>query len=66
MVAISYFFYKFFLIDFIVSSVYTKDVMPPKRARVSEECTIANIMQFMEQYDNNDSVTVIMVKSLYQ
>jgi hypothetical protein len=23
-------------------------------------------MQFMEQYDNNDSVTVIMVKSLYQ
>jgi hypothetical protein len=35
MVAISYFFYKLFLIDFIVSSVYTKQVMPPKRARVS-------------------------------
>jgi Tfp pilus assembly protein PilE len=52
------------LIDFIVSSVYTKDVMPPKRARVSAECAIANIMQFMEQYDNNDSVTVTMVKSV--
>ena len=64
MVAISYFFYKLFLIDFIqfiVSSVYTKEVMPPKRARVSAECAIANIMRFMEQYDNNDSVTVMMV-----
>ena len=40
--------------------------MPPKRARVSEECAIANIMRFMEQYDNNDSVTVMMVKSLNQ
>jgi hypothetical protein len=62
MVAISYFFYKLFLTDFIVSSVYTKEVMPPKRARVSAECAIANIMQFMrfmEQYDNNDSVTVM-------
>jgi hypothetical protein len=69
MVAISYFFYKLFLIDFIqfiVSSVYTKEVMPPKRARVSAECAIANIMRFMEQYDNNDSVTVMMVESLNQ
>ena len=69
MVAISYFFYKLFLIDFIqfiVSSVYTTEVMPPKRARVSAECAIANIMRFMEQYDNNDSVTVMMVKSLNQ
>jgi hypothetical protein len=69
MVAISYFFYKLFLIDFIqfiVSSVFTKEVMPPKRARVSSECAIANIMRFMEQYDNNDSVTVMMVKSLNQ
>ena len=65
MVAISYFFYKLFLIDFIVSSVYTiKEVMPPKKARVSAECAIANIMRFMEHYDNNDSVTVMMVKSL--
>ena len=38
--------------------------MPPKRARVSVECAIANIMRFMEQYDNNDSVTVMMVKSV--
>jgi malonyl CoA-acyl carrier protein transacylase len=69
MVAISYFFYKLFLIDFIqfiVSSVYTKEVMPPKRARVLAECAIANIMRFMEQYDNNDSVTVMMVESLNQ
>ena len=69
MVAISYFFYKLFLIDFIqfiVSSVYTKEVMPPKRASVLAECAIANIMGFMKQYDNNDSVTVMMVKSLNQ
>jgi hypothetical protein len=69
MVAISYFFYKLFLIDFIqfiVSSVYTTEVMPPKIARVSAECAIANNMRFMEQYDNNDSVTVMMVESLNQ
>jgi hypothetical protein len=57
MVAISYFFYKLFLIDFIqfiVSSVYTKEVMPPKRARV------------LAEYDNNDSVIMMMVKSLNQ
>jgi hypothetical protein len=57
------------LIDFIVSSVYTKQIMPPKRARVSAECAIANIMRFMAQYDNNDNndnVTVMMVKSLNQ
>jgi hypothetical protein len=69
MVATSYFFYKLFLIDFIqfiVSSVYTTEVMPPKIARVSAECAIANIMRFMEQYDNNDSVTVMMVESLNQ
>ena len=38
--------------------------MPPKRARVSAECAIANIMRFMEHYDNNDSVTVMIVKSV--
>jgi uncharacterized membrane protein len=27
--------YKLFLIDFVVSSVYTEEVMPPKRAKVS-------------------------------
>jgi hypothetical protein len=43
--------------------VYTKEVMPPKRARVSAECAIA-IMRFMEHYDNNDSVTVMMLKSV--
>jgi hypothetical protein len=43
--------------------------MPPKRARVLAECAIANIMRFMAQYDNNDNndnVTVMMVKSLNQ
>ena len=38
--------------------------MPPKRARVSAEYAIANIMRFMERYDNNDIVTVMMVKSV--
>ena len=38
--------------------------MPTKRAMVSAECAIANIMRFMEHYDNNDSVTVMNVKSL--
>jgi hypothetical protein len=38
--------------------------MPTKRARVSAECAIANIMRFMEHYDNNDSVTVMQVKSV--
>ena len=44
---------------FYVYSVYTKDVMPTKGARVSAECAIANIMRFMEHYYNNDTVTVI-------
>ena len=38
--------------------------MPTKRARVSAEWAIANIMRFMEHYDNNDSVTVMKVKSV--
>jgi hypothetical protein len=60
MVAISYFFYKRMLVDFsVMFYVYTKKVMPTKSARVSTECTIANIMQFMEHYYNNDTVTVI-------
>ena len=29
--------------------------MPPKRARISAECAIANIMRFMEDDDNSDS-----------
>jgi hypothetical protein len=33
--------------------------MPTKSARVSTECTIANIIRFMEHYYNNDTVTVI-------
>ena len=52
MVAISYFFYKLMLVDFSVMfyvySVYTKEVMPTKSARVLAECAIANIMRFME------------------
>ena len=64
MVAISYFFYKLLLVDFSVMfnaySVYTKEVMPTKSAIVSEECSIANIIRFMEHnYYNNDTVTVI-------
>ena len=60
MVAISYFFYKLLLVDFsVMFYVYTKEVMPTKSARVSTECTIANIMRFMEHYHNNDTVTVI-------
>ena len=35
-----------------------------KSYRVSAECAIANIMRFMEHYDNNDSVTVMIVKSV--
>ena len=31
--------------------------MPTKRAMVSAECAIGNIMRFMEHYDNNDNVT---------
>ena len=38
--------------------------MPIKRAMVSAECAIGNIMRFMEHYDNNDSVTVMKVKSV--
>jgi hypothetical protein len=45
--------------EFNGSSVYTKEVMPPKRAKVSAECVIANIMRFIERYDNNDTVTVM-------
>ena len=60
MVAISYFFYKLLLVDFsVMFHVYTKEVMPTKSARVSTECTIANIMRFMEHYYNNDTVIVI-------
>jgi hypothetical protein len=44
--------------------VYTKEVVPTKRARVSAESAIVNIMRFMEHYDNNDSVTVMKVKSV--
>jgi hypothetical protein len=57
--------FVFFLQTFVdrlhcnIDSVYTKEVMPTKRARVSAECAIANIMRFMEHYDNNDTVTVI-------
>ena len=29
--------------------------MPPKRARVSAECAIANIMRLMDDDDNSDS-----------
>jgi hypothetical protein len=44
MVAISYVFYKLLMVDFsVVFYVYTKEVMPTKSARVSTECTIANI-----------------------
>jgi hypothetical protein len=38
--------------------------MPTKRAMVSAEYTIGNIMRFMEHYDNNDSVTMMKVKSV--
>jgi hypothetical protein len=38
--------------------------MPPKRGIVSAECAIASIMRFMKRYDNNDSVIVMMVKSV--
>jgi hypothetical protein len=38
--------------------------MPTKRARVSAEWAIVNIMRFMEHYGNNDSVTVMKVKSV--
>jgi hypothetical protein len=31
---------------------------------VSAECVIGNIMRFMGHYDNNDSVTVMKVKSV--
>ena len=60
MAVISYFFYKLLLVDFCVMFyVYTKEVMPTKCARVSTECTIANIMPFIENYYNNDTVAVI-------
>jgi hypothetical protein len=60
MAAISYFFYKRLLVEFSVTFyVYTKEVMPTKSARVSTECTIANTIQLMEYYYNNDTVTVI-------
>ena len=36
--------------------------MTTKRARVSAEWAIGNIMRFMGHYDNNDSVTVMKVK----
>ena len=48
-----------FSVMFYVYSVYTKEVMPTKSARVLAECAIANIMRFMEHYYNNDTVTVI-------
>jgi hypothetical protein len=38
--------------------------MPTKRAMVSAEYAIGNIMLFMEHYDNNDSVTMMKVKSV--
>ena len=43
---------------FIVSSVYTTEVMPPKRARVSAECAIANIIQFMRFMEIMTTITV--------
>ena len=52
-------FYKRFLFDFPcllnLSMVCTKVIMPPKRARVSAECAIANIMRLMDDDDNSDS-----------
>jgi hypothetical protein len=60
MAAISYFFYKLLLVEFSVTFyVYTKEVMPTESARVSTECIIANTIQLMEYYYNNDTVTVI-------
>jgi hypothetical protein len=60
MVTISYFFYKLLLVDFsVLVYVYTKEVTPTKSARLSTECTNANILRFMEHYYNNDTVTVI-------
>ena len=44
-----------------VSSVYTLEVMPPKRARVSAECAIANIMHLWKMMT---TVTELMVKSV--
>jgi hypothetical protein len=60
MAAISYFFNELLLADFSVTCyVYTKEVMSTKSARVSTECLIANNIQFMEHYYDNDTVTVI-------
>jgi hypothetical protein len=38
--------------------------MPTETAMVLAECAIGNIMRFKEHYDNNNSVTVMKVKSV--
>ena len=50
-------FYKRFLFDFpeYFFLNITKVIMAPKRARVSAECAIANIMRLMDDDDNSDS-----------